>query len=410
MGFGEGGKHQHRSQAPYDDVAYARCVQRDDLVQERIRARTAQLAVQFKPLARILAAWSRMHVAIRGAESSPLVASNGYLFGTLVGTSDHLDALFSPGIDANLRSQVARTLVPFIQNGALIEAGNGCTPGYTGKLAIHPMFDGKRDGQFLDGDAYQCVRDPDGVEEQLFDFGGMYGQFDDWNGNGMRVNPITGAASCPSDFVSIPLRRTEMDRPIYECSKLHEPNTRPKYTLGGAFSYSADWHNYHDRAQSARERRKLLAEFQRGDRLRIARRARHGDRPELRLLLPGEPRGRARVERALVAVLVRPDVERPGRGAGGVPDRLHRITLRRHDGQLPELLELPGHQLDGCRAREGVLPGLPLAVPVVAIQSPRVREALIDHSRIRRRSVCGPPRGPGRLGGVLPYPCWIACA
>lgn len=67
------------------------------------------------------------------------------------------------------------------------------------------------------------------------DFGGMYG----YSRIGNYINPITGAYNCPSGYTARPIMgTTNVDYPLYYCYRMHTDGVPADYDFGGIYSLS----------------------------------------------------------------------------------------------------------------------------------------------------------------------------
>ncbi|GMU06426.1 hypothetical protein [Corallococcus caeni] len=114
-------------------------------------------------------------------------------------------------------------------NGNYINPYTGamsCPSGYTSYQVL---------GQYnVDHNLYFCGRFADGSTEPVANFAGAFG----WHSGGTYVNPITGGASCPDDFLTTSTLGTyNLDYEIRYCHRRHVSGTRDRYRFGGMYGY-----------------------------------------------------------------------------------------------------------------------------------------------------------------------------
>lgn len=86
----------------------------------------------------------------------------------------------------------------------------------------------------VDYEVHMCMRPRSNLTEPVADLGGMWGYVD----GKLRVNPATGAASCPDGYADqTVLGSYNIDWPLHICHKPHAFRTQATYRFGGAWGY-----------------------------------------------------------------------------------------------------------------------------------------------------------------------------
>lgn len=103
----------------------------------------------------------------------------------------------------------------------------GCPAGYSSQMIMG--------SQNVDYPLYYCYRQHRDAIPANYDFGGIYSG----SGTGLRPNPLTGGASCPTGYTSAQVYGDDThspDYPVYFCYKTHNELIQEAASFGGMYA------------------------------------------------------------------------------------------------------------------------------------------------------------------------------